>query len=270
MSSTGEALILDPRDRSAVAIVPARLASTRLSRKMLLDLAGAPLIVRVCENLARTQVFSEVVVAHDSHEIGTVVRAAGFADVMTDPGLASGTDRVAACAKTMGLPPDSLVVNVQGDEPFLPASALTAVVERLRICGRDIVTARAPYVPPAGSVQPDVVKVVTGVDDRALYFSRANVPAIRDGRDEEEARAAGEVPHARHIGIYGFRADVLAEVAALAPHPLERLERLEQLRWLAHGYGIRAVRLAGLDVFGIDTAADLARANARYLQTPTV
>ena len=261
MSSTEEAL--NP-ERDVIAIVPARLASTRLPRKMLLDLAGAPLIVRVCENLTASRVFTKVVVAYDDEAIGDAVRAAGYEAVPTAAALSSGTDRVAACAKTLGVTADALVVNVQGDEPFLPRETLARVVTRLRESGGDIVTACTDYVPPAGSVQPDVVKVVRGVDDLALYFSRANVPAVR------EAEAGSAVPgtrsiHRRHIGIYAFRADVLAEVADLAPHRLEQLERLEQLRWLANGYRIRAVWVPDEDAFGIDTAADLERATRRML-----
>lgn len=230
---------------------------------MLLDLAGAPLIVRVCENLHASAAFESIVVAYDDALIGEAVRRAGFRAICIESECASGTDRVAACAKTLDIPPGGLVVNVQGDEPFLPASLLHAVVDRLRVSGRDIVTARTAYVPPAGAIQPDVVKVVCGVGDRALYFSRANVPAVRESADYTRVLAdAGEV-HQRHIGIYGFRADVLEEVAALPMHELETLERLEQLRWLAHGYGVRAVRVDEGGAFGIDTAADLARARAR-------
>lgn len=262
MSSAPE--VLNPDDhtladrRTVTAIVPARLASTRLPNKMLLDLGGAPLIVRVCENLLASRVFARVVVAADSSRVADVARAAGLEVVVTDPDLASGTDRVAACAKTLGLGPEALVVNVQGDEPFASAALLLRVTSALRGAGRDIVTACAPYRAPAGAADPNVVKVVRGVGDRALYFSRASVPYVRDPDD------APAVPLARHVGVYAFRADVLAEVAALPPHPIEQLERLEQLRWLAHGYGIRAMMVEEPGAFGIDTAADLARANERF------
>ena len=259
MSSTRDVLNADLTGAApAIAVVPARLASTRLPNKMLLDLGGAPLIVRVCENLAAGGVFDRVVVAADGERIAEAVRAAGYEAVLTAPELASGTDRVAACAKTLGTAPDALVVNVQGDEPFVSAELLSAVVARLRTAGGDVVTACAPYVPPGGALEPDVVKVVIGADDRALYFSRALVPFVRE---RSEAPQPG---YWRHVGIYGFRADVLAEVSALPPHALEAAERLEQLRWLAHGYGIRAVRVEEPGAFGIDTAADLARANQRY------
>ena len=262
MSSTEEALNPERDGPPVIAIVPARLASTRLPRKMLLDLGGAPLIVRVCENLAASRVFTKVVVAYDDEAIGDVVRGAGFEAVATSAALNSGTDRVAACAKTLEVSPDALVVNVQGDEPFLPRETLVQVVERLRLAGDDIVTACTDYVPPAGSVQPDVVKVVRGVDDLALYFSRANVPALRDAADARATDGEGGV-HARHIGVYAFRADVLAMVSRLPPHRLEQFERLEQLRWLAHGLRIRAVWVPDDGAFGIDTAADLARATRR-------
>ena len=261
MSSIDEALNPHAKHIAAVAIVPARLASARLPRKMLLDLGGAPLIVRVCENLRRAGVFGRVVVACDSEEIAVVVRAAGFEAVITSQQLTSGTDRVAACAKTLDLPAATPVVNVQGDEPFLPFKLLHAVVERLRSVDGEIVTACHPYLPPPGSVETDVVKVALGADDRALYFSRANVPAVRDAQD---AADTVEPVHLRHVGIYGFDAATLARIAALPPHRLEVLERLEQLRWLAHGFQVRAVLVDGAAGFGIDTAADLVRANTQY------
>ena len=258
MTSTSDVLKPERHDAAAaIAVVPARLASTRLPRKMLLDLGGAPLVVRVCENLLASRVFARIVVATDGPAIAEVVRAAGFEAIVTEATLTSGTDRVAACAKTLGVQPEALIVNVQGDEPFVSRELLAAVVERLRRGDRDIVTACTAYHGP-GYPEPDVVKVVRGADDRALYFSRAEVPALRENTN---AASRGLL---RHVGVYGFRASVLAEVARLPPHPLELTERLEQLRWLAHGYGIRAVHVAEPGAFGIDTASDLARANERY------
>ncbi len=261
MDDRNEALNLERAATSAVCIVPARLGSQRLARKAMADLGGAPLIVRVCENIERADVFGRILVACDSREVVSAVAAAGFEAVMTAAELASGTDRVAACAKTYGLGDDALIVNVQGDEPFVGAQTLRAVVEALRVAGpRTIVTARESIRDEADLADPNLVKVATGEHDRALYFSRAPIPYVRD-RNPGQSLLAPQ--HYRHVGVYAYRGGTLERIAALPPHPLERLEQLEQLRWLAHGYRMQAVLVAP-GHRGVDTGADLAAANAHY------
>ena len=249
----------------AIAIIPARLASTRLPNKPLVDLGGAPLIVRVCENVTAAGVFQRVIVACDSEAVADVVRGAGFDASLTNPDLPSGTDRIAAVAKTLALDPETVVVNVQGDEPFVDAAALRGLVAAFR---------QNPLLIPGGSggiatvierclndsaVQdPNVVKVAVGEQGRALYFSRAPIPFARDREDREfEAR------YYRHVGLYAFRAKTLQDVAALSEHPLERQERLEQLRWLAHGFSISCIKVEP-GARGIDTTQDLELARTEF------
>ena len=244
-----------------VAIVPARLASTRLPRKPLSSLGGAPLIARVCQNIHAAAVFGLIAVACDSEEVAEAVRKAGFHAVLTDPALPSGTDRINAAADDLDLRDDSLVVNVQGDEPFIEGSTLKELVGTLQRYSADIATAVVPEAEPSVLTRPSVVKAVLGADQRALYFSRAVLPFQRDAQDGQT-----HPPRYRHLGLYGFRRDVLAKAAALPSHPLEEAEKLEQLRWLANGMTVRCA-VVGEQGFGIDTPEDLARANLRYAST---
>ncbi len=261
MSDRKEALNLDPAPPRAIAVVPARLNATRLARKPLADLGGAPLIVRVCQNLTRSGVFAQIIVACDDGQIADAVAGAGYRFVMTDPALPSGTDRVAACAKTAGIDDDALIVNVQGDEPFVTTATLTAVVDLLALSGRDeIVTARESILDPRDLADRNLVKIAVGEHDRALYFSRAGIPFERD----RDPAAASLAHHFRHIGIYAYRHSTLRAITRLPQHSLERLEQLEQLRWLASGYVIRAALVAP-QARGVDTAADLSAANVHYL-----
>lgn len=265
----------------AIAIIPARLASTRLPNKPLADLCGVPLIVRVCENAAASGVFSRILVACDDDSVAEAVRKAGFEASLTDPNLPSGTDRIAAVAKTLDLDPDTIIVNVQGDEPFVSRAALRSLVGAFRqnplerspqepaafaktpsSIGQlpEIVTVieRCPEVEALRD--PNVVKVAIGEKGRALYFSRAPIPYVRDADD-----LALNDQHYRHVGLYAFRAQTLQALTLLPEHPLERTERLEQLRWLAHGYEIKCVQIEPSER-GIDTPADLDRARIIYGQ----
>ena len=250
-----------------IAIIPARFAAQRLPGKPLLDLAGRPLIVRVCENAQASGVFDRIVVATDHVGIAEVARQSGFEAVQTDAALPSGTDRVAAAARVLGLPDDALVVNVQGDEPFVSAATLRTVAQRLEQSPTCIATAVEPITELASLRDQNVVKTAIGEDDRALYFSRAAIPFNRDAAATSAPESPGteRILHAyRHIGVYAFRLDTLRRIAALPPHPLETTERLEQLRWLAHGERIFAPTVAP-SPRGIDTAEDLLLAIA-YMQ----
>ena len=245
--------------------MPARLGSVRLARKPLVDLAGAPLIVRVCENLARAAVCERIVVATDAEEVRRVVRAAGHEAVLTDPALPSGTDRVAAACRALGLAPERVVVNVQGDEPFVEPALLRALAAAIRPGEVHVATPVEALGDSALLADPDVVKVALGVGDRALYFSRSAIPHVRE--------LGGSAPpdlHVRHVGVYAYTAATLARLASLAPHALEEAERLEQLRWLAHGVEVRCVRVEP-SARGVDTEADRRRADdylRRHLSRP--
>ncbi|MBS1240775.1 MAG: kdsB [Gemmatimonadetes bacterium] len=242
-----------------LAVIPARLGSTRLANKPLQLLAGEPLIIRVAQRVASMGLADRVVVATDAAEIGVPVGKAGFEVAMTSPAHASGTDRVAEVAGRPEFRSFDVVVNVQGDEPFLPEAAVEGAVRRVR-GGDDIGTASAP-LDAAAARDPSRVKVVTDLAGHALYFSRAPIPYWRDGA------AAPEGLYRQHLGIYAFGAAVLARWASLAPTILEHAEKLEQLRAMEHGFTIGVARLAEPALPGIDTADDLRRAEAHWHAT---
>lgn len=242
-----------------VVAIPARYASTRLPGKPLCPLGGRPLILRVAER-ARQAGAAQVVVAVDDGRVARALDGQGVDVCMTSPAHASGSDRLAECAAHYGWPADTVVVNLQGDEPFAPASGIRAVAQALAGDGAPMATLATPMGDAEELFNPNVVKLVRGLDGHALYFSRAPLPWARD------AFAAGRqaLPHGieflRHIGIYAYRAGFLARYTQLPRTPLEQAESLEQLRVLEHGHAI-AVRLTP-EPFppGIDTPEDLQRA----------
>jgi 3-deoxy-manno-octulosonate cytidylyltransferase (CMP-KDO synthetase) len=237
-------------------VIPARLGSTRLPRKPLQLLAGAPLITRVAERASRLSGVDHVVVATDAAEVAEVVEAMGIDVAMTRPDHESGTDRVAAVARRAPYQRFDVVVNVQGDEPFLPAAAVEGAIARVR--GGDAIGTAAAPLDPAHRDDPAIVKVVCDGHSRAMYFSRLAIPAVRDPADLPGARWW------QHLGVYAFRRDALLRLATLPPTHLERLERLEQLRALEAGFPIGVALLDRAAPPGIDTPDDLAAAEARW------
>ncbi len=186
----------------------------------------------------------------------------GLISVLTDPALASGTDRVAAVAVGRGWPDSAIVVNVQGDEPFLPPELIDQVAAALVAdASASIATLATPVTTLAEFTDPNVVKVVTDLQGHALYFSRAPVPWARDGTAAGEGRDT--VGAMRHIGIYAYRVGALRRLVALAPSPLELKEKLEQLRALQNGMTIHVAQACVVPAPGVDTAADLERARVR-------
>ena len=243
---------------TTLAVIPARLGATRLPRKPLRLLGGAPLVVRVWERVRDLRVADRVVVATDSAEVADAVRAAGGDVAMTRDDHPSGTDRVAEVAARAEFGGASVVLNVQGDEPFVGAAALRGAMAMVAGGAFPLGTAAVPATVDVLD-RPDVVKVVTADDGRALYFSRAPIPFGRDGRDAAAPLAL------QHLGVYAYAPRALARWVALPEHPLERCERLEQLRPLAAGIamGVSIVRDEPV-ARGIDTEADLEDANARW------
>jgi len=229
------------------AVIPARYASTRFPGKALADLAGKPMVVRVCER-ARASGAQPVCVATDDERIARAVRAAGFDARMTRIDHASGTDRIAEAAAQLGLADAAIVVNVQGDEPLIAPQLIARVAGALAANPEaSVATACHPITEAAEIANPNVVKAVLNARSEALYFSRAPIPFARQG----EPRAL------RHVGIYAYRVGFLKRYAALAPSPLEAAEQLEQLRVLWHGYRIAAVIEEGAIPPGVDTPGDL-------------
>ncbi len=244
---------------TVLAVLPARLGATRLPRKPLRLLGGVPLIVRVAQRLEAFAIAEVCVVATDSDEILSVCAAAGVRAVLTRADHPSGTDRVAEVASRAEFSRHNVIVNVQGDEPFVLKEAVLGAVEMVASGRFPLGTAAAP-ADPSVLGRPDVVKVVCADDDRALYFSRAPIPFLRDSADAHELHALVR----QHIGVYAYSREALASWVSLAPHPLEVVERLEQLRPLAHGFAMGVAPVAASGAGGIDTEADLLQAQAHF------
>lgn len=243
-------------------IIPARLASTRLPEKALADLAGKPLVTRVWAR-ARAAGAESVHVATDSRRIADAIEAAGGAVVMTASDHDSGTSRLAEAARSLGLGPDEIVVNVQGDEPAVPIGCLKQLAGLLaaRPSAR-MATLWVDIVDPAQWSDPNVVKLVARADGSALYFSRAPIPACRDGGWPEGLAR-------RHVGLYAYRASALADWAGLPESPLEAVESLEQLRALQAGWEIACDRAVEAIPPGVDTAEDLDAMRAHFAALET-
>ena len=245
-------------------IIPARLASTRLPRKPLADIAGLPMVVRVAQ-CARASRASRVVVAADSDEIVAACRKHGVESLATSPVHATGTDRLAEAVAILALAPDELVVNVQGDEPLIPPAVIDAVADLLESspdCA--MATAAHPILDATEFFNPNVVKVVTDRRGQALYFSRAPIPWARDAFDSDRTTLPSTLGARRHVGLYAYRVGFLAQFPQLPPDPLEELERLEQLRALAHGHRIAVHGLQGALPPGVDTPTDLEQVRALF------
>ena len=232
-----------------LAVIPARFGSTRLPGKPLLEIAGQPMIQRVYARAASSKA-KRVLVATDDLRIADVVRGFGGECVMTASDHPTGTDRLAEVADLLGLSADAIVVNVQGDEPLLPASAIHQVASMLKTHPEaSIATLCEPIHKDSEIDDPNQVKVVRSQSGRALYFSRARIPG-------HSTEAYGT--HFRHIGLYAYRAGFLRDFATWRPTPLEQFERLEQLRALEHDRMIQVdVALESIPP-GIDTEQDLA------------
>lgn len=242
-----------------LAVIPARLGATRLPRKPLRLLAGLPLVVRVWQRVQETGVVTECVVATDSEEVAAAAKAHGAHAVLTSPEHPSGTDRVAEVAARREFAPYDAVLNVQGDEPFVSVAALRGAVS-LVTSGRFELGTAAARADAEIQGTPHVVKVVAADDGRAMYFSRAPIPFLREPGDA--GILAGHVR--QHIGVYAYRREALERWVALPPHPLEQIERLEQLRPLAAGMAMGVALVDEPLRAGIDTEADLARANDEW------
>ena len=251
-----------------IVAIPARYGSTRLPAKPLQLIAGEPMVLHVARRaLAAGAIL--VVVATDDKRIADALHASGVHVAMTRAGHASGSDRLAECAEQLRWPDDTIVVNLQGDEPLAPASGIRAVAAALAAGDAPMATLATPIDNVEELFNPHCVKVVGTADGHALYFSRAPVPWARDAFAQTCERLPADSPFLRHIGIYAYRAGFLRRFAKLAPTPLERAESLEQLRALEHGYRI-ALRLAP-EPFppGVDTAEDLARVQAALMHQAT-
>lgn len=235
-------------------VIPARLSSTRLSRKVLRPIAGRPMVEWVWRAAAASRLMDPIVVATDAEEVAAVCRERGIPTVMTSPDCPSGSDRVREVARQLDA---DIYVNIQGDEPTLTPDffpPLLSLFDRPQV----EVATLAVRCPSHEIANPNAVKVVTALDGRALYFSRATIPFDRDGTNFAGYR--------KHLGIYAYRKAALERFASLEPSWIEQVERLEQLRMLDNGINIY-VAPAPRDTIGVDTEEDLERAEAMLKAT---
>ena len=243
-------------------VIPARYASVRLPGKVLLPLAGKPMVQWVYER-ARAAGAAEVLIATDDARIAAAARAFGAEAVMTAATHVSGTDRIAEVAAARRWAGSDVVVNLQGDEPLMPAALVRQVSELLAVSSHaDIATLAAPIGSVAELLDTNVVKVVSDAAGRALYFSRAPIPWNRAGAAGVLASQTDASGARRHIGIYAYRVSALARLAALPPGALEMREKLEQLRALESGLTIQVTDACAVPGPDVNTAADLERVAA--------
>lgn len=230
----------------AVAIIPARLGSTRLPGKVLLSETGRPLIQHVWEAARRAGSVGRVVIATDDERVLAAAKGFGAEAVMTRADHPNGTSRLSEAAALLGLGAGEMIVNVQGDEPEVEGEAIDGAVEAAGREGVSIGTVAVPFAEGEEAGDPNCVKVVCDLCGRAMYFSRALIPVDRDGRGGSDAAPL------RHVGLYAYTREFLQRYVRLAPTALERAEQLEQLRALQHGYAI-GVAIRGSARIGIDT-----------------
>jgi 3-deoxy-manno-octulosonate cytidylyltransferase (CMP-KDO synthetase) len=248
-----------------VVAIPARHGSSRLPGKPLRLLGGEPLVLHVARR-ALAAGAREVWVATDDARVADALAGSGVRIAMTDPGHASGSDRLAECARIAGWDDRAVVVNLQGDEPFAPVAGIRAAAAALAASGAQVATLAAPVEDVETLLDPNAVKLVRDARGFALYFSRAPIPWPRDAFAGDRSRLPEHAPAGawlRHIGIYAYRAGFLQRFAALPPGRLERIEALEQLRILEAGIPIAVALTPEPFPPGVDTPEDLARAQAR-------
>jgi len=238
-----------------IGIIPARYASTRFPGKPLAMLGGKPVIQRVYEQVVAS--LGEAYVATDDERILNAVKTFGGQAVMTRSDHQSGTDRIEEAAEKIGTTAD-VIINVQGDEPFIHPSQLYTVCRLFDDPQVQIGTLGKPFESIEAAENPNSPKIVTDLNGYALYFSRSVIPFIRG---KERGEWLQHFPFLKHLGLYAYRREVLAAITKLPQSPLERAESLEQLRWLQNGYRIK-VGLTDVETVGIDTPEDLRRAEA--------
>jgi 3-deoxy-manno-octulosonate cytidylyltransferase (CMP-KDO synthetase) len=243
----------------ATIVIPARLASSRLPRKVLADIAGKPLVQHVYERATKAAAH-QVLVATDSEEVRRTVEEFGGTAILTDPDLPSGTARIASIIDRIS---SEIIVNVQGDQPLVEPDLIAQIIKTFSDTPADIVTPVWRITDNTDLVDPGIAKVVRGHDGQALYFSRSPIPYVRDIPVSDWLQ---KTVFWGHYGIYGYRRQVLVDFkTSIPPGPLEEAEKLEQLRFLESGYSIYTVE-TGYRQVAVDTAEDLAR--VRRMMTP--
>lgn len=247
------------RPSRILGVIPARYASSRLPGKPLVDIGGKSMVQRVLEQARRARSLAEVVVATDDHRIADHVQGLGGKAVLTSPDHPSGTDRCCEALRILGMDHFDAVVNIQGDEPFIVPEQIDGLCAALLNAPGGIATLAQVVTDERDLDDPGEVLIATTVDMDALYFSRAPIPFLRNakgGPRHEQFR------YLKHVGLYGYRSEVLQQVVRLSPSSLEMAESLEQLRWLEHGFKVR-IGLTEHFSFCVDTPADLEEARRR-------
>ncbi len=238
-----------------IAVIPARLESTRLARKVLLPVAGQPMLGRVYQGVRAAPELSDVIVATDSQEILDLCRQRGWHARLTSSACRSGTERVHEVSQVVAA---EVYINVQGDEPMARAEHLHSLIELMKVPAVQVGTLKTPCTAPDIN-NPHAVKVVTDTAGRALYFSRATIPYDRDGAGAR---------YYKHLGFYAYRKAALDKFVSLPESALEQSERLEQLRFLENGIPIHVTETP-FDTIGVDTEEDLRRAEEMFRKFPT-
>jgi len=246
-----------PAALACYGIIPARYAASRFPGKPLTEIQGMPMFWHVYERARRCRRLASVTLATDDARILDAAQRLGVPALMTDPGHPSGTDRVYEAACALGLPDDAVVLNIQGDEPALDPGMLDELTGAFDDPAVQVATLARPADPDEDLRSPDRVKVARAANGDALYFSRALIP---------HAVEACATPRLLHVGLYGFRLAALRRFTQLAPSPLERTEKLEQLRLLEHGIAIR-VALTARRSHGVDRPEDIAVVSPLVLET---
>lgn len=250
-----------------IIVIPARFASTRLPGKPLADIAGKPMVVRVADQ-AKQSGAQRVVIATDHADVKAAAEQHGYVALMTRADHAQGTDRIAEVVAQLQLADETIVVNVQGDEPLIDPALIAKVAETLAAKSQAAIATAAHIITDAEEFfSPNVVKVVCDANDYAHYFSRAPIPYARDAFAKSKSALPNNFPALRHIGIYAYRASFLKHYAALAPAPSEQLESLEQLRALHHGFRIAVHVWEGALAPGVDTPSDLERVRGIFAKS---
>jgi 3-deoxy-manno-octulosonate cytidylyltransferase (CMP-KDO synthetase) len=262
---------------SFVVLIPARLASTRLPNKPMADIGGAPMVIRVARQAAKSNA-SRVIIAAEDDIIVQAAREHGIEAIKTGHNHASGTDRLAQASSILELADQTVVVNVQGDEPFIDPELINNVAQLLTHAGEGessvMGTAACSIFEKTDYLNPNIVKVIVDMHARAISFSRAPIPYFRDwlakGKDCPEQLPNGQAWSLRHIGIYAYRVDFLRQFSQLTPSAIEQAEALEQMRALAHGYAIKVHVSFAPPSPGVDTPADLELAREIYKKMTSV
>jgi len=246
----------------AIVVIPARYSSTRLPGKPLVSLAGKPMVQRVWERARAASLVSRTIIATDDERILQAVASFGGEAVMTRAEHRSGTERVAEVAATIAADDDEIFVNVQGDEPLIEPQVIDKVIEAVDAEEEvSVATLMVPIAKPSDIMDPNIVKVVLDFNDDALYFSRAPIPWVRDRGSPVHAQ------HWKHLGLYAFRRAALLDFPTLPQGVLERVEQLEQLRWIENLYKIRVVETKH-DSISVDVPEDVARVEELLKEMP--